>query len=245
MTARAIFHQSWRIYQDNFLVIFAIVALIWIPLELLSSYMDAFVFGPDDWRRSFRFSRLLNNTFGLFATAGVIHIALQPLTTNTVTFPSVLQIAVRSWPRMFWTCIVWSLVIFGGILLLVIPGIYFGVRLCIIQQVTMHERVSGSEAVRRSCALTQGRFWLLFRLSLIICVPFIVVITLLFLPYTFLSGFDYWIAEAVTAFICDLLGAFITIAFTVIYLQLKAEELKPAVQPPPLPVRAPETPATI
>src|SRR5688572_26526999 len=103
MTARSVFQNSCRAFAEGFPAILAIVSIFCIPLELLSSYMDTFVFGADDWSGSLRFQLLLTNTIGLFATAGVIHVALQSLTREKVRISTALAVAIRSWGRLFAT----------------------------------------------------------------------------------------------------------------------------------------------
>src|SRR6185369_10786526 len=100
---RAILKQAWRIYRENFLVILTVVVAVWTPLEFLSSYMDAFVFGEDDLRRSWKLAQLLDNFFGIIATAGVIFTGYEALTGQRTTFRSALAEGFRSWGRMWWT----------------------------------------------------------------------------------------------------------------------------------------------
>ena len=68
---RAILQQSWKTYRQHFPLIVAVVVAVWTPLELLSSYMDAFVFGEDDFRKSWKFAQFLDNFFGIIATASI------------------------------------------------------------------------------------------------------------------------------------------------------------------------------
>ena len=71
---RAILKDAWTVYKSNFGVIAAVILAICLPLDLLSSYMDYFIFDPDDFRKSFKFSRFLDNFIGIIATAAFISI---------------------------------------------------------------------------------------------------------------------------------------------------------------------------
>src|SRR5439155_4315972 len=135
-------------------------------LELLSSYMDYFVFGQDDFRKSFKFAQFLENFFGIIATAGVISIGYSSLSGGLPAFGSALSSGVGAWGRMWWTRFLSALALIVGLLLLVIPGIYLLVRLALVEPIVVCERVSGSTAMRRSFDLTRGRFWQVFRLGL-------------------------------------------------------------------------------
>lgn len=43
---RSLLRKSWQIYRDYFSIIAMVVFVIWVPLELLSSYIEAFVVFP-------------------------------------------------------------------------------------------------------------------------------------------------------------------------------------------------------
>src|SRR6184192_3038929 len=116
---RKILAQSWQIYRQQFSVIVAVVLVIWTPLELLSSYMDAFVFGEDDFRKSWKFAQFLDNFFGIIATAGVIFIGHQALIGQRATFRSALATGFNSWGRMWWTRFLTGLALVVGLLLLI------------------------------------------------------------------------------------------------------------------------------
>ena len=122
-----ILKQSWHIYRQHFLVITAVVVAVCAPLELLRSYMDAFVFGKDNSQHSSLFAQLLS-VIGIIATCGVIFIAYGGLTGQKPTFRDALSAGFRSLPRMFWTVIVWGTALSGAFLLLIIPGVYLLVR---------------------------------------------------------------------------------------------------------------------
>src|SRR6185503_2790295 len=98
-----ILEQSWKIYRERFLVIVAVVIVVWTPLELFSSYMDAFVFGEDDFVKSLKLARFLENFFGIIATAGVIFIGYEAGAGQPATLGRALNQGLMAWGRMWWT----------------------------------------------------------------------------------------------------------------------------------------------
>src|SRR5882762_6868417 len=134
---RAILNRTWQIYRQHFPVILMVVVAVWTPLELLSSYMDAFVFGEDDFRKSWRFAQFLDNFFGIIATAGVIFIGNVALTGLRTGFRNALAAGFSSWGRMWWTRFLTGLALLVGLLLLIIPGVYLFVRLSLVEPVAV------------------------------------------------------------------------------------------------------------
>jgi hypothetical protein len=222
---RKILLQSWQIYRQNFWVILAVVVVVWTPLELLSSYMDAFVFGEDDIRKSWKFAQFLENFFGIIATAGVIFIGLQAPTNSRATFGTSIAIGFKSWFRMWWTRFLFGLVVVIGLLLLVVPGIYLLVRLFLIEPIVVQERVSGLTAFRRSFTLTEGRFWVLFRTGLTLLFIVIAIACLIVLPTAFIPILDHWLIDAASQLACDVVMAYLAITLTTAYSILKNEQV--------------------
>jgi hypothetical protein len=205
---RNILQQSWQIYRQHFLVILAVVVAVWTPLELLSSYMDAFVFGEDDFRRSWKFAQFLDNFFGIIATAGVVFIGYEALTGQRATFGAAVSTGFTSWGRMWWTRFLSGLALLLGFLLLVVP-------------VAVQERISGSAAMRRSFALTDGRFWVVFRLGLALLAIVIAALVVFVLPTVFIPALDHWVIDAASQLACDVVMAFTTISLVTAYSQFK------------------------
>ena len=170
--------QAWRIFRERFLVIASVVAVIWSPCELLSSYFDAFVFAEDDFRKSFKFYQLLENFIGIIATIGVTFVALSAESGVDVGFGGAMGMGLRAWGRYFWTRLLFGLVILFSFLLLVLPGIYAYTRLCLVGTVVVAEGLSGTQALQRSFELTRGRFWQTFRLG-------VILILIMFVPAIF------------------------------------------------------------
>jgi hypothetical protein len=220
---QTILKQSWQIYREHFLAILAVVLAVWTPLELLSSYMDAFVFGGDELQKSLKFARLLHNFIGIIATAGVIFIGHEGLTGQKATFQSAIAAGFSSWGRMWWTrFLTWSAIALGFLLLLV-PGLYLLVRLSLVEAVTVQERISGVAAMRRSFSLTDGRFWLVFRLGAALLGMFILPMVLI-MAIAIVPGLDHWVIDAITQLVADVAVAFGTIALVTAYSHFSNEQ---------------------
>ena len=144
MNISALFSKSWQVYRQQFPLIFVVVAVVWIPFDLLIGYMDVFVFDPDEFLRSYRFARSIENTVGLVCVGAVIQMTVASRGGETVNFSNAMSTSLRLWGWMFWTRLLTNLAIVLGFLALVIPGVYLAVRLAGASQVVIAERHFGS-----------------------------------------------------------------------------------------------------
>lgn len=210
-------------YRKHFGAIAAVVVVIWLPLELLQSYMDRFVFDPSDFRMSFKIARLLDNSFGLIVTAGIISIGYTSCLGQPPSFRSGMSVGLRSWGRMWWTRVLVRLSQVVGFLLLIIPGIYLLVRLALAEPVAVCERTAGVTAMRRSFELTEGRFWQVFLLGLVFGAVFVAAVVCASLPAIFIPALDHWLIAAAVSLMGDLVAAFGTLCFFCAYAYLSNE----------------------
>jgi hypothetical protein len=208
-----ILSNAWRVYREHFGLIAAVVIVVWLPCELLNSYVDAFVFGPDDFRRSFKLTQFLDNFIGIIATAGVTFIAITAHTETPASFGSAVGTGFSSWGRMWWTRFLSGLAIIVALLLLIIPGVYLLTRLCFVESVVVAERISGTRAMARSFELTNDRFWQTFRFGLAVGILTAIPLILIALPTLLVPAFDHWLIDAFVQLTCDVIGAFATVAF--------------------------------
>jgi uncharacterized membrane protein len=68
--------------------------------------------------------------------------------------------------KTFWrylgVCILETLAVFGGLILLIIPGIFWAIRFSFASFIVVDTKMSPVKAMRESWAITKGKFWKLF-----------------------------------------------------------------------------------
>ena len=222
---RAILKDAWTVYKSNFGVIAAVILAICLPLDLLSSYMDYFVFDPDDFRKSFKFSRFLDNFIGIIATAAFISIGYKASLGERSSFRSALSKGATSWGRMWWTRFLSGLAIILGCLLLFAPGLYLMIRLALVESVAVCEHVSGSTAMRRSFELTRGWVWKLFVLGAAFGAIMVMMMICVVVPAIFIPALDHWLVDAATSLVADFVGAYGTLCLYSAYVTLSANPI--------------------
>jgi hypothetical protein len=74
-----------------------------------------------------------------------------------IDIPEAYRAAMGMYSRLLPVQLLTMLAVFAGFLLLVLPGLYIGLRLALVQCVCVFEGQGGASAFRRSWALTKGR----------------------------------------------------------------------------------------
>lgn len=220
----SILKQAWNIYRTNFFVIAGVVLVIWVPLELFTSYMSDFVFDPEDIRKSFKLTQFLDNFIGIIATAGVIAIGYTACRGERLSFRDAMGRGFQSWGRMWWSRLLSGLAILLGCILLIIPGVYLLIRLTLVEPIAVCEHISGSAAMRRSFELTKGHFWQLVLLGLVFGALFVVLIVCVVIPPLLIPALDNWLVDAATSLFGDLVGAFGTLCVLCAYTAFSAHK---------------------
>jgi len=111
-----------------------------------------------------------------FAAAGIF--AINSLSENQpITLSGSLRAAFEKYPFYFWVTILAGLAILGGLILLIVPGIIFGVWFTFSGYAVILEDREGLSALRRSKQLVKGNGWYVF-----------VVFFILYIIYYVLAG---------------------------------------------------------
>ena len=98
---------------------------------------------------------------------------------------------------VFFTALLFYLVIIGGLLLLVVPGIIFGLGFCWSMLTVMDRNISYSQALRTSWRMMNGHKWDLFKLGLLLLVINIAGLICLVVGVVFTAALSHY---ALTAF---------------------------------------------
>jgi len=210
--------KAWELYWQNFGLIAGVLLVIALPLDLLSSYMDYFVFDPDDIRKSFRFSMFLQSFIGIIATASIISIGYGSSQDRQPSFGRSLAIGFRSWLPLCLTNLLAGLTVLLYGVALIIPGIWMSIKLVLTEPVVVCEKLMGRTAMNRSMDLTKNRFWEIFLLVLL----YVLLTAIFFVGINLIDyhiPFDYWLIDAAISLVMDFVRAFGTLCFFCAYLR--------------------------
>lgn len=72
------------------------------------------------------------------------------------------------WWRVFWASVLYGLIVLGGLILLIVPGIYWGIKYCFFFYLIVDEDMGIMESISASGELTNGHKWSLFFLWIVL-----------------------------------------------------------------------------
>jgi hypothetical protein len=197
----AILDQAIAIVKNHFGLLFTIMLFLLIPFNLLTGFVEMSLLPEmpaeptmDDFVRyqeaQVKYApltsgmRLVEAFFILPLTnAAVIWAVAQLYLGRPVSAAEAFRHAVRRMPALIGTSILMYLAIFGGLILLIIPGILFALWFGLSQHVVVVEGIAGTRALGRSKRLVRnhlGTFLILGFLMGIIF--FILLIGSMFIP---------------------------------------------------------------
>jgi hypothetical protein len=174
----------------------------------------------------------------IFVSLAVLRVISNP---ENVIFESIFNFAKSSALRFLWVSLLYGLVVGVGMILLIIPGIFFAISLIFSQYVALFENLNGSAALQRSYEYVKGRW-------LNVCGKFIfigIVGIPLYLVLVFAVSFVTPPDQYSNFFLLTAMGSLLQAVFTAyayeVYLDVRAPRTPVVV---PAPQTTPNTVAT-
>lgn len=132
-----------------------------------------------------------------------------------------LLISVNLWPRLFLAVAIVGIIEGIGILFLIIPGIYFFVRLSITDFYVVLEGLKPIDAVKKSYVETKKLQWKIFGITFFLFIP-LIIFRFFAYPKTFLLSPDFGILQIATLLIICLINVVFTVVFFRFYNLIEA-----------------------
>lgn len=215
--AGAIYVRGWPYYLGLSLG-------VWVPLELLSSYLEAFVFEPDDFGSVLKLAILLENTFGAFVTAATLAAAWRSMAGETIRPGNALLCGLLATPRVIAANVVSGLAIAVAFVAFVIPAIYLSFRYLLTDAAAVIEGCGPVSAMNRSMQLTRGRLAQVAPVGVAIGVGSICIPLLCSLPELFFPELENWVAAGLLTTVSDVARIYFVLCFLCLYDQLRVAE---------------------
>lgn len=161
--------EAFRIYtkKENFIFFAKIMAVLTIISTVISyshTYVSQFVLSPEPVR--FNFDNIpLTILFVLIALFSFIfyfyslstsYVSILNIETNE---KGIFQLGYKKMWRLFLISMVIGLIIFGGMVLLIVPAVIFGVWYSFSLFLVMDKTLSIKESLKQSKAMVKGKFW--------------------------------------------------------------------------------------
>jgi uncharacterized membrane protein len=110
---------------------------------------------------------IIQTAIDLVIGIGLIHITLKFIDKKKAKYKDLFY--YKPIVNYFLASLLTGLIIFGGFILLIIPGIYFAVRLKYACYLVVDKNLSPVDAVKESWKITKGSVWNLFFFGIVLC----------------------------------------------------------------------------
>lgn len=187
-TVSELFRQSWDFYKKNFFKIIAIIGLpcallVIITIILIGVRLPEFMGSEVSVGAPPSSLPLSLTIFAVIITIGYVILSVWATIAllyfikdreESIGFVESYRRAFKKWFSYFWISILSSLVVLGGLVLLIIPGIIAAICVAFAAYVLVWEDKRGFSALSRSCQLVKGYWWrVLGRLLLVGLIPIV------------------------------------------------------------------------
>lgn len=162
----AVFEDTFSLYRRYFGLFAGIAFTVVIPLSVVTYAVGE----PDRWSAVLFIAGLPWLVGVPLITAGHVQAVKTLGERRDASAGDSLRAALRRLPAVVATVLLYSLVTLLGFVCLVVPGIYLGVKLYFSAQVVMAEGLGPRKALSRSSQLTEGNFWRVLGIGLLLSI---------------------------------------------------------------------------
>ncbi len=153
--------QSFFFFKQNFITIAKIQLPFLIILNGLALSMDMNAADTDDFRQQTAYISILSLSFLPIYWGATILYMQSKLSNSALTASQAIIASLSFWRSLLFTFILTSFAVFGGLLLLIIPGIYIGVRLAFADYICVLEKQTAVNSLKQSWKESADYFWTL------------------------------------------------------------------------------------
>ncbi len=205
--------ESWNTFKDTWKVLVQIAILVTAPLFLLAAVVAGLVLS------GYTLAAIIVGValilvfiyFFSWAYAASIYVLSSPSDEKTTVIEAYKKTKNRVW-AMVGVSLLGSLIILGGLILLIIPGIIFSVWYGMSRYIVVAENLSPVDALKQSRKYADGFFW-----SIII--RFLVIAAIGF-GVSFIIGLVSGLIGLVVPLVGDVFSLIVNVAwslFTIVY----------------------------
>ena len=158
MSFGEILDMGFRILRNHFVLLVGLQAIVVVPTRLVTDFLNRDVGSSDPFM-------VLVGMLPVFLAllilqpiimAAITHAVSDNYLSKSVTFGGALRFALSIVLPLVGTWLLASLVVLAGFLLLIIPGMIFGLMFAVLTPIMVTEGIFGVAAMERSGALMKG-----------------------------------------------------------------------------------------
>jgi hypothetical protein len=230
-----ILSTAFQLYRRHWRTLLAIAAVVVVPLTLLQYLLGDVVRTQGEETRNGVVVETASWSVGIAGLlAALVGILMYLVLTGAITRAVAAEVAGED-PNLeqsyrfgfhrlgsvLLVSVLVGLATIGGLILLVIPGIYIGVRLCVSIEALVVEGRRGTQAMGRSWGLVGGHWWHAFGTLLVAALLTGIVNAVITAPFGATNWFGQGVAAAVATVITLPYGVLVGV---LLYLDLRARK---------------------
>lgn len=123
---------------------------------------------PDNYPPLMMIGTLVSSFVSLYLTVGVIKIYLKLIDNKKIHYQDLFNVQADEYIHYFLASIVYGLIVIAGIILLIIPGIYWGIKYQYYSYLVIDKHLSVMDSIKESGNITRGNIMQLFLFSAVI-----------------------------------------------------------------------------
>jgi len=215
---------GWEVFTTRFTAIAVITLIVYVPVNILLSLIPADRMIAEQGIRGFRLYmqliRLSEGFIGILATMAIARIVEQQVQGQDLSPTDALGSACSRWLSAIGTGILSRLIIFGLLLLLIVPGIMWMIYYAFVDYVVILKRIGGKRALDYSKRLARGQWWRVF--GILFGVGLLGLVCGLTLAFPFGLFGDNQMVGIVSDTLIDISGAYFQCVLILFFLNVDA-----------------------
>lgn len=211
-----------KVYFEKFGAVAPVILIIYIPINIILSFIPFESEGFEGLRWYFRSAQILELLVGIIATVAVAKIVECAINGEPITYAEALKYSLTRWGRAIAVQILAGLIIFGMLLLLIVPGVIWAIYYTFAIYVVALRGINGKAALDYSKRLVRGQWGRVFGIGLLInllaLLAAFIIGFVIAIPFAFFLG-DY-IIEILSSTVVDLVTGLFSVAWVVFFLNV-------------------------
>ncbi len=196
MTTGEILDRSFRLYRSHFIRFIAIVAIVYVPIALLSTVLQHVVLTASRGGEDMVGLRVVGSlvlAFGTILAMSLCNAALLKSISESylggdVSVGQAYRFVLPKLGTLIWAAILVYVVVVLGLFLLVVPGIIFSLWYALTTQAIVLENLKARRGMKRSKALVSGNLGKVFLVYLVVLLITVILGSLLSYGSQYLAG---------------------------------------------------------
>jgi uncharacterized membrane protein len=216
LLAGRVLSQAVHVLKHNFLQFYGTSLVVALPSLLLTAILPPQAQG---------LANLVDSLFAQLAIAALTYGSYQYLAGHRVSAGDCLRYGASRFGRVIGLSIIYNIIVLLGLTLLIVPGLIFATMCAVSVPALLAERLSITEALKRSGALTKGYRWYVFGLlalvvfGMVTAGMIVVVVIVLIFPST--ADADFGPVEIVIWLWAGLYYSALSVITATIYYRLR------------------------